>query len=87
MITGTTKSGFAYNIAENAFDDMRMIDALADLTGDCDVRAMTRVVKLFLGEEQRDKLYEHVRREDGTVPPERVLSEITEIIQERAKNS
>lgn len=87
MITGKTQSGFAYEICENAFDDMRLVDALAELTNENDPLALSSIAMLLLGKAQRAALYTHLQREDGTVPPALVTQEIVEILQAKAKNS
>lgn len=87
MITGSTKSGFTYSIPENNFDDMRLVDALSEIANDGNTLAISQVTKLMLGKEQRDALYAHVRREDGTVPPDAVANELMEILQAKGKNS
>ncbi len=87
MISGTTESGFAYNIPETHFDDMRLVDALSDLANENDVLAISRIALLVFGREQRDALYKHLQRDDGTVPPDQVSKEISEIMQAKAKNS
>lgn len=87
MIGGTTASGFAYEVSENAFDDMRLVDALADLIDNNDPIALSRITSLVLGKEQRAALYKHLQRDDGTVPAELVSKELVEIMQANAKNS
>lgn len=83
MITGKTKSGFEYSIPESHFDDMRLVDALSEATA----QSVSRAILLILGKEQKEALYQHVQREDGTVPAEAVTDEILEIFQTHAKNS
>ena len=87
MIGGTTASGFAYEVSENAFDDMRIVDALSELVDNDDPLAVSRITLLLLGKGQRDALYKHLQREDGTVPAMDVVRELKEIMQANAKNS
>ncbi len=45
---------------------------------------------LLLGKEQRKRLYDHIREEDGKVPPQKMGEEIADIIRgygEQGKNS
>lgn len=74
---GKTKSGFSYDIPENVFDNMELIDAIAE-SGENDL-AVSRVVKLLLGGEGRKKLYDHLRGEDGRVPVKAVVDTVVEI--------
>lgn len=80
MIKGTTKSGFEYEVDENAADNMELIDALAEATAD-DMLAVSTVSKLLLGRMMRKKLYDHVRADDGRVPINLAVDEIMEIMQ------
>lgn len=80
MKKGTTTNGFKYEIDEKVLDDMELIDAMAASQGDDPTQISTVVVKIF-GEDQRKKLYDHVRTEDGRVPVTEVANIITEIIE------
>lgn len=78
MLKGETKSGFQYEIPDNVFDNMELVDAIAEAAED-DNAAISRIVKLTLGAEQRKKLYDHLRTEDGRVPTEQVFEAVGEI--------
>lgn len=71
--------GFALEIADNAMDNMELIDALAEMANDEDYLAICKVVKLILGKDGRKKMYDHLRTEDGRVPVEKVSEAIKEI--------
>lgn len=79
MKKGKTESGFKFEIDEKVLDDMELIDAMAASQGDDPTQISTVVVKIF-GADQRKKLYDHVRTEDGRVPITEVANIITEII-------
>lgn len=79
MKKGKTESGFKYEIDEKVLDDMELIDAMAAAQGDDPTQISVVVVKIF-GPEQRKRLYDHVRTEDGRVPINEVANVITEII-------
>lgn len=86
---GVTKSGFSYEISDDVFDNMELVDTIADATED-DPVAISRLVKLVLGTEQRKKLYDHLRMEDGRVPTKAVFETVGEIfvsIGQKGKNS
>lgn len=84
MITGKTKSGFEFEVKENALDDMRLLDAVAEVADGSNPLALSFVVKQILGE-SRNALYLHVAEKDGRVPVEKVNDEITEIINAYGK--
>lgn len=81
MITGTTKSGFSYELGDNVMNNMELVDAMAELDEGGNPFALSRVCLLLLGKEQRKRLYDHIRQEDGTVPPKAMGEEIAEIIR------
>ena len=80
MKKGKTKNGFKYEIDEKVLDDMELIDAMAASQGEDPTQISTVVVKIF-GADQRKKLYDHVRTDDGRVPITEVAEIITEIIE------
>ncbi len=88
--TGTTSTGFEYEITDEAMNDAELLDALIE-ADDGDATSMVRAIGKLLGPEQKKKLYEHVRNETGRVPlvgARSVASEITEIMSgDAAKNS
>lgn len=88
MLKGKTKSGFVFAIPEANFD-MEFIDCLADIEGGNMLAFSTLPKLLFRGTDLRKKLYDHVRKEDGTVSPEDIERELSEIFKarEEVKNS
>lgn len=78
MISEKTNSGFAFEIAETAMDNMELVDILADDTTDMTFR-VSRIARLVLGDAQRRRLYDHHRTPDGRVPVAAVYTDISEI--------
>ena len=79
MLTGTTSTGFEWQVEEEALDDMELLDALAEIdAGRLD--AVSAACLHLLGKEQRAKLYDHRRDERGRVRISDVSAEIGEII-------
>ena len=74
----TTKSGFTCELPGNAADNMEIVDALAEMQSDSDMLAVSRVLRLLLGDANRKALYDHLRV-DGRVPIEAVTAEISDI--------
>lgn len=90
MIQGKTKTGFSYEVSDGAFNNMELVDAMAELDEGGHPFALSRVCLLLLGKEQRKRLYDHIREEDGKVPPQKMGEEIADIIRgygEQGKNS
>lgn len=85
MIKGKTESGFAFQIDEEARDDMELLDAIVKLDAG-EKQYMSEVVERLLGSEQRDKLYDYCRGKSGRVLASKVFTEITAIF-DAIKNS
>lgn len=74
------ESGFEFEIDPEALDDMEMVDALAEAQ-EGDALKISIVIKKLLGEDQRKKLYDHLRTDDGRVSVEACMDAIFEIIE------
>ena len=79
MIKGKLKSGFEFEIPEEARDNMELVDAIVE--SEANPLEMSKVVKLLLGDEQRRRLYDHLRTEKGNVPVTAVADAVAEIFQ------
>lgn len=79
MISGVTKNGFAFEITDERVDNMELIDALADID-EGNPLAASKVLTLLLGPEQKKKMYDFVRTEDGIVSAQTVSEMIVEIL-------
>ena len=80
MLTGTTSTGFNYEIPDEQLDNMELLDALADADAG-KLLAISRVCDLLLGKEQKQRLYDHCRTEKGNVPTTAIRDEILSIIE------
>lgn len=81
-----TSTGFAYSINENALNNFELLDLFAKV--DENPLLLPKVIKLLLGEENKKRLYDHVRLKDGTVPVDAISKELMEILtgNEEVKN-
>lgn len=79
MIRGKLESGFEYEFAEEVRDNMELLDAIVE--ADENPLAVSKVVKLLLGENQRRKLYDHLRTDKGNVPILAVSNAVAEIFR------
>lgn len=77
MITGKTKSGFAFEISDAVGDDYEILELMARVQND--FLAITELVDRVLGSEQKDRFKEHCRDENGRVSTERMMTEFFEI--------
>ena len=74
-----TASGFEFEIEDGVLDNMELLDAIAELEEN--PLKLTKVVKLLLGEETKERLYDHVRHEKGRVPAEALSTEVADIFK------
>lgn len=79
MIEGKLESGFAYQIEDHVLDNMELVDAIVE--AEENPLAVSKVTKMLLGSEQRKRLYDHLRTEDGNVPIVAVSEAVAEIFR------
>ena len=65
---GKTSTGFEFDIEDERLDDMELVDIMAEI--DENPLLMPKLCKMLLGEEQKKRLYDHLRSDDGRVPIE-----------------
>lgn len=80
MITGTTSSGFSYEVEDEVLDDYEFLELLSKIDKGKN-GLIVEMVDRFLGEKQKEKLKEHVRDENGRVSAVRLLGEVMEIFR------
>lgn len=74
---GKTSTGFEFDIEDERLDDMELVDIMAEI--DEKPLLMPKLCKMILGEEQKKRLYDHLRSDDGRVPIEATTNAIQEI--------
>lgn len=78
MIEGKLKCGFEYRIEDHVLNNMELVDAIAEV--DQNPMALSKVLKMLLGDEQRKELYNHLRdAEKHNVPITAVSEAVAEI--------
>lgn len=78
MITGETKSGFKFEIDDSALDDWELLSALSEVD-DGNIRQLTKIPKMLLGDEQAKNLTNHLREANGRVPASKMTEAIRDI--------
>lgn len=78
MLTGTTKSGFEFKIDEEILDDYDFLELLCKID-EGETTLIIKMVNSFLGEEQKERLKNHVRTQKGRVSSKRLLEEVMDI--------
>lgn len=82
--TVTTSSGFEYTIDKDALDDMEIFDDLMTIedpeaSKPERMRATKRVFQKLLGEEQKERLNEFLKKRDGKIRISAYQKEIREL--------
>ena len=86
---GTTRTGFAFEVDENAFNDMEVVDVLSSEEMHSTYK-MSFLVSRVLGAQQKKALYDHLRDASGRVPVDAVEWEMEDIFAafgQKGKNS
>ena len=79
MIKGITKSGFAFEIEDDVLDDYELLEIITNVDSG-DLRLVPKMVDKLLGEEQRERLKEHVRTNTGRVSTKALMDEVALIL-------
>lgn len=79
MVKGKTKSGFEFEIDEQAVNDMRVIDAMVEVE-EGNLGGVSRLISLLFTKEQKKAFYDHLHLENGRVPLDTASKEIFEIL-------
>ena len=88
MIKGKTSGGFEFEIDGGVLEDMEFVDALAE-TGNDNPLAFSNVCAMLFGKEQRKRLYDFLRGDDGRVHITAVsdcIREVMDAIGDAGKN-
>lgn len=83
-----TEEGLEIEVIDNAFNNIETLDALADLSAD-DPFAITRLSNILFSKEEKKKLYDFYRDENGVISIERyskVLVDIMSKLGNKEKN-
>lgn len=79
MFKGKTKSGFYYQIPEDVYDDIELVESLAKMYAG-DLTAVPTVIEMVLGKDQKKRLYDHLRDDRGRTKATLVMNEVEEML-------
>ena len=74
---GKTSKGFEFEVSEEALDNMELVEIIAGV--DENPLLFPKLCEMMLGKEQKRRLYEYFRTEDGRVPIEDISDTVQEI--------
>lgn len=80
MIKGKTPSGFEFELEDDVLDDYDLLECLQK-ADEGDTGCMIKVVDVLLGKEQKGRLKDHVRSDNGRVSAKALFAEVGEIFQ------
>lgn len=84
MITGKTSSGFEFSVNADLKNDFRLVMAYAATQSENEgeqAGGLIQLVNVVLGKNGAAALYKHLAQEDGTIPTDKVMAELGEIIR------
>lgn len=79
MIKGKTQTGFEYEISPENLNNYELIENIAEM--DTNPVMLTKVIKQMLGNDETNRLKEHIRNENGIVEMKKMADEIVDIFQ------
>lgn len=74
-------SGFEAEVDETAIDDFLFLEAI-DKIQDGDVTAFAKITKMLLHPEDKARLMDMLKDENGRVPVAKAIEQITELLQQ-----
>lgn len=83
MIQGKTETGFEFKIEDEVLNNYELLELFAEV--DENPLLVPKLVKIILGEEQKNKLIDHVRNENGIAEVDKVAAELENILTSRAE--
>lgn len=84
VIKGITKTGFTFEIKEDVTNDFELVELLGELQNN-NVGAMSPLFIKLLGDAQFKELKEHVRNESGTVQLDKIMNELSDMLEGNLK--
>lgn len=78
MIKGKTKTGFEFKVEEEVLNDYELLELFAEV--DENPLIVPKLVRMILGEKQKDKLIDHVRDENGRASVDKIAQELESIL-------
>lgn len=79
MIKGKTQTGFEYEISPENLNNYELIENIAEM--DTNPVMLTKVIKQMLGNDETNRLKEHIRNKNGIVEMKKMADEIVDIFQ------
>ena len=77
---GETKSGFKFEISERRLNNYELLELIGEVD-EGQGQVFPKVVKLLFGDEQAKAFKDHLRKEDGIVPNDKMADEIKSVFE------
>ena len=78
-------SGYVFEVEDEVIDDMELVDALASMTSDEDVMAISKVATKLFGDHKK-AIYNSFRTKSGRVPTSKIADAIREMFEQLGDN-
>lgn len=80
-----TKDEFEVEVIDNAFDNMEAVDALVEMD-EGNPLAISKITSFLFTKEEKKKVYDHLRNEEGRVTLVSFIPFVTEIMTLMGEN-
>lgn len=84
MITGKTTTGFEFELEDDVLDDYELLEVLHKVDNG-EESYVVDMVDMLLGEEQKKRLKEHIKKTHKKVSATQMMAEIAEIFNATQK--
>ena len=81
VITGVTSSGFQYTLNKEDLDNYELLEILAEIDAGNE-QLYPKMITMFLGEDQKECLKEHLRDKNGKISTVAMFNEVSEIFSQ-----
>ena len=79
MYEGKLSNGFEYKVDGSVLDDMYLVEAIEQAQDDDPIK-VTKVIRMILGEEQKDRFFKSCEK-DGRAPVTETMAMFTELME------
>lgn len=79
LVTGTTSTGFEFEVSSNLLDDMEFFKILR--SAQSNALYIVDVIEKMFGKEQADRLCEHVKAKEGYMSVDAIRKEYVEVLE------
>ena len=80
IVRGKTSTGFSFKADSEQLTNAEFLEVFAEVQKG-DAMGSFALIRILLGEEQKNQLYDHCRNKKGMVPVEKLAEELGDIVK------